>query len=154
MGRYNGRPMPLSPRISPRTRRRTAGLLAGLVAMVGAGCVERTITITSEPAGALVHLNDEEVGRTPVTVPFTFYGKYDVRVEADGYQPLWTRTEAVAQWWENIGPDIAAETIPHHKAEQHWHYKLDPYTERDPDALVDRAKQLRATLRPTTQAAQ
>jgi len=58
---------------------------AGVFALVG--CVERTITITSEPSGALVHLNDEEIGRTPVTVPFRFYGVYDVRLT---HEPVWT----------------------------------------------------------------
>ncbi len=48
------------------------------------GCVERLITVKSTPAGALVYLNDEEVGRTPVTVPFKFYGTYDVRLEHEG----------------------------------------------------------------------
>lgn len=48
------------------------------------GCVERLITVRSQPPGALVHLNDEEIGRTPVTVPFKFYGTYDVRLEHEG----------------------------------------------------------------------
>lgn len=55
-------------------------------------CVERTISITSTPSGALVHLNDQEVGRTPLTVPFTYYGVYDVRLE---HEPaLYNRSEA------------------------------------------------------------
>lgn len=58
-------------------------LIAALIALGTLGCVQRTITITSNPTGALVHLNDEEVGRTPLTVPFTFYGTYDVRVAYD-----------------------------------------------------------------------
>ncbi len=59
--------------------------LAVLAAAAGlTGCVERTITVTSDPSGALVYLNDTEIGRTPVTVPFTFYGTYDVRLEHDG----------------------------------------------------------------------
>lgn len=48
------------------------------------GCVERLITVRSQPPGSLVYLNDEEVGRTPVTVPFKFYGTYDVRLEHEG----------------------------------------------------------------------
>ncbi len=48
------------------------------------GCIERLITVSSQPPGALVYLNDEEVGRTPVTVPFRFYGVYDVRLEHEG----------------------------------------------------------------------
>lgn len=47
------------------------------------GCVERKITVISNPEGALLTLNDVEVGRTPVTVPFTWYGDYDVQIRAD-----------------------------------------------------------------------
>lgn len=111
------------------------------------GCVERTITITSDPSGALVHLNDEEVGRTPVTVPFTFYGTYDVRLEAEGYQPLWTAQEADAPWWEFPGPDLVAEAIPDAESHLTWHFDLEPATpaeQVDPDRLLDRARQLRA----------
>ncbi len=55
-----------------------------LFAVALTGCVERLITVRSQPPGALVHLNDEEIGRTPVTVPFKFYGVYDVRLEHEG----------------------------------------------------------------------
>ena len=66
-----------------------------LMAMVSlTGCIERTISITSEPSGALVHLNDDEVGRTPLTVPFTFYGVYDVRVE---HEPVWMELAEAAK---------------------------------------------------------
>ncbi|MCC5829414.1 MAG: PEGA domain-containing protein [Phycisphaeraceae bacterium] len=61
-------------------------LLGSLLTVAGGlgGCVRRTITITSEPSGALVHLNDQEVGRTPLTIGFTHYGVYDVRLTHEG----------------------------------------------------------------------
>lgn len=110
------------------------------------GCVQRTISITSEPSGALVHLNDEEVGRTPLTVPFTFYGVYDVRLDAEGYEPLWTKRKTEAPWWEMPGPDLIAEAIPDNDVELHWHFELDPQTppeQVDADELLERATQLR-----------
>ena len=45
-------------------------------------------------------------------VPFAWYGTYDVRLEKDGYEPLWTTGEADAPWWEYPGPDLVAEAIP------------------------------------------
>ena len=51
-------------------------------------CVRRTIEITSEPEGALVWLNDREVGRTPCSIEFTHYGRYDVRLRRDGFEPI------------------------------------------------------------------
>jgi hypothetical protein len=38
-------------------------LVGGMLLL--AGCVERRLTITSEPSGALVTVNSKEVGRTP-----------------------------------------------------------------------------------------
>lgn len=113
------------------------------------GCVERTITITSEPAGALVRLNDEAVGRTPVTVPFTFYGAYDVRLDLDGYEPLWTSQRADAPWWEHPGPDLIGEMIPGNEVGFVWHYELTEQTlaeSIDPDALAARAHELAERL--------
>lgn len=128
--------------------KRTALLLLAVPCLSAVGCVQRTISITSEPSGALVFLNDEEVGRTPVVVPFTFYGVYDVRMEAEGYHPLWTQQKAKAPWWETPGVDLFAEAVPDGKAELHWHFTMDeqpPAEEVDADLLLDHAKQLRAT---------
>lgn len=122
--------------------------LAGTVCV--GGCVQRTITVTSEPTGALVHLNDEEVGRTPVTVPFTWYGTYDVRLERQGYAPLWTQAEAAAPWWEYPGPDLVAEAIPGVKSEVDWHFELEKRAAADAvdtDALIERADELREQTR-------
>lgn len=71
------------------------------------GCLERTITITSQPTGALVHLNDREVGRTPVVVPFTFYGTYTVRLEHDG---VWV-PDAQAAVAYGLTPDQLEEAV-------------------------------------------
>lgn len=127
-------------------------LLIVLLLVVAAslpGCIQRTITINSEPQGALVHLNDVEVGRTPVTVPFTFYGTYDVRLEKEGFETLTTATEAQMPWWEAPGPDLVAEALPGNQdVALKWDYVLEPAQPVNPEALIDRAKQLRATFRP------
>lgn len=134
------------PRLPKWVFAKHAALL--LTAIILPACVQRTISITSDPPGALVHLNDEEVGRTPVTVPFTFYGLYDVRVEKDGYQPLWTTHRTNMPWWELPGPDLAAEMVPNGKSELHWHFNLDPVPEGEDvnDALIERAKEFGQTL--------
>ena len=125
-------------------------LLCGWVFVAAAGCVQRTIHIASEPTGALVYLNDEEVGRTPVDVPFTFYGTYDVRLEKEGYEPLWTTGEAAAPWWEYPGPDLIAEAIPGARSDVYWEYELEratPADEVDVVELNDRARALRRATR-------
>jgi hypothetical protein len=110
------------------------------------GCVRRTITITSEPAGALCWLNGREVGRTPVTVDFLYYGNYDVQLTHDGYEPLLTAGEAKSPWWDILPLDMAAEAVPGEpRADIRWHYAMQP-RETDRPALIDRAQQLREKL--------
>ncbi len=125
-------------------------LLALVLLSVAVGCVQRTITVTSQPSGALVYLNDEEVGRTPVTVPFRYYGTYDVRLEAEGHEPLWTEAKAAAPWWEYPGPDLVAEAVPGGKSKIAWHFDLRPQTpaeEVDVAQLRGHATQMRAMTR-------
>ncbi len=95
---------------------------------------------------ALVHLNDKEIGRTPTTTGFLFYGVYDVRLEIEGHQTLQTSGTAAAPWWDNLGLDLIAETGNPH-VDVRWHYKLEPSTEdQDTEGLLDRAQQLRTDL--------
>lgn len=125
--------------------RKIALATAILAAAALTGCIQRTLSIESSPPGALVYLNDQEVGRTPVTVPFTFYGKYDVRLEKEGFQTLTTLQKADAPWWEAPGPDIVAEAIPgQHSVNLRWHYTLEPTVPTNTESLIDHAKQLRA----------
>ena len=117
------------------------GLVVGLT-----GCVQRTISITSEPDGALVHLNDEEVGRTPLQVPFLFYGTYDVRLEKEGFKPLWTKQKTKAPWREAPDPDLIAEMIPNNKVEQQWHFDLELASDVTEEGLIGRAETLSESL--------
>ena len=133
------------PRMNGRQVQRQLGwaALAALLALAGGGCVERTITITSTPPGSLLYLNDEEVGRTPVTVPFRFYGVYDVRLEHDGYKPLWTKHSAHQPVWDYMGPDLIAEAIPGVKSQQTWHFDMQPNPPDNPDLLIEHAREMR-----------
>jgi hypothetical protein len=112
------------------------------------GCIRRTISISTDPAGSMVWLNDREVGRSPIDVDFDYYGTYDVRVEQEGYEPLMTTGKAKAPLWDTVGLDLISELMPftlHSRVE--WHYALEPVKD-DPEALVDRARDLRSHLSP------
>ena len=54
-----------------------------LVAIIFAfsGCVTRSITVKTEPSNALVYLDNELIGESPVTVPFTYYGTRKIMIE-------------------------------------------------------------------------
>ena len=102
--------------------------------------------ITSDPSGALVWLNDREIGRTPVDVEFVHYGTYDVRLIKDGFEPLLTFGEAKPPLWDNVGLDLVAELLPMElQSDIRWHYDLQPRDDSR-DALLERARAVRAGL--------
>jgi len=128
-----------------RTRVLVVALLGACLAAAG-GCtgrVMRTISVESDPQGAIVWLNDNEVGRTPVTVPFTWYGVYRIRMEAEGYEALTVYERVAAPWYEWIGLDLAFETVvPGTRRDAHHlgPYVLEKATPADPDRILERAR--------------
>lgn len=122
------------------------------------GCNERKIKLVSDPPGAIVHLNDVEVGRTPVTVPFTWYGTYDVRLrlernEGTADKPvikryyLHTTRVAEAPPHEWVGLDLFSELLPmEFKDEKLWAFVLPPVEEVPTAELIERAKAVEGTL--------
>ncbi|MBL8965113.1 MAG: PEGA domain-containing protein [Phycisphaeraceae bacterium] len=117
------------------------------------GCLQRRLLITSDPPGAIVYANDVELGRTPIEANFTFYGGYDVRVELEGYEPLRTRAQANAPFYEIPPFDLVAMAVPFDiQTTIRWHFALTQAVENVEnarvveDALLDRAKDLRTRL--------
>src|SRR5688572_801476 len=137
-----------------RTTRRTPLLfcIATLALLVG-GCVQRTMRVESDPPGALVYMNFQEVGRTPLERDFTWYGTYDVQVRHEGYEPLKTRTPVIAPWWQWPPFDLFAEFWPGRlKDERTIRYTLKPASTQpvEPAQILDRAEQLRGKLESST----
>ncbi len=126
--------------------------LGGIV-LLSSGCVRRTLTINTEPQGALLWLNDEEIGRTPVSVDFLWYGDYDVVARLDGYQTLTTHHEVECPWYELPGIDLVAEALyPGRIHDTHtMEFALEPAEPADREGLLERAKELRAQISDATE---
>ena len=90
--------------VRPRCRRRQLALLIGFAAGLGilSGCVERRYTIRSNPPGALAIVNDEEIGPTPVSRSFTYYGDRKITLMLDGYETKTVIQPINAPWWDNM----------------------------------------------------
>lgn len=130
-------------RRSPRILAVSSLLLAGL--LVGSGCVRRTLTINTVPQGAVVWLNDEEVGKTPVSVDFLWYGDYDVTARLAGYETLHTHQDIRAPWYQTPGVDFFAEVLwPGWIHDQRsMNFALLPAAEPDREQLLKAAQAFR-----------
>ena len=109
------------------------------------GCVKRTISISSAPSSALVWVNDREVGRTPVTIGFIYYGEYDVRLEKDGLEPVMTTRWAASPSWDVPGVDVVVEVFSDKESKVLWHFDLNQRND-DPELLLLRANEARRSV--------
>jgi hypothetical protein len=74
-------------------------------------CVRRTMTITTEPSQALVFINGEEAGRSPVQTDFLWYGDYEITIRKEGYQTLRTNWVVDAPWYQVVPLDFFFEVL-------------------------------------------
>ena len=114
-------------------------------AVLLSGCVERTITINTDPQGAKVLLNDEPIGTSPVTVSFNWYGDYGVRISKEGYETLETHRQLKAPLHDYPPFDLFAETLyPGRIVDRYeWTFELKAKQYPTRDELLDKADALR-----------
>ncbi len=116
-------------------------ILCGMICLCS-GCVERKITIITEPAGALVSLNDEEIGASPVTVGFEWYGDYSVRITKEGFQTLKTHQDLKRPLRDRAPFDLFDDIFSKRTDEYTWKFKLEPYKQLSKEEMIEDAKKL------------
>jgi len=109
------------------------------------GCVERKLTIVTEPQEAVVWLNDEEIGVTPVTVNFSWYGDYTVRIEKPGYEILNTHQLLQRPAHDVFPLDFFAEVLWPGTIEDSytWTFQMEPFQQASAEELTEQANQMR-----------
>jgi len=89
--------------------------------------VRRSLTIRTDPPGALIYVNDQLKGESPVTYDFQWYGWHRVMVRKEGFERVEDRQllRSPAYLW--IPFDLAMELLPFPiRDERTWHYTLSP----------------------------
>lgn len=99
-----------------------------------AGCVQRRMTVRSNPPGALVYVDDYQIGTTPVSTDFIYYGTRKIRLVKDGYETLTVRQPFPLPWYQVFPLDFVTENL--------W-----PWEIRD-ERVVDLAMMPAATTPP------
>jgi hypothetical protein len=111
-----------------------------VLAASAAGCIRRTLEVTSDPPGAQLIVNGQPAGVTPVKMAFRHQGTYRVELRKDGFAPVVTGLRLGYKLYELPPIEPAAELL--------WpgvirdgrsaHYRLEPLKP------VDRAKAVAA----------
>jgi len=140
---------------------RLMALLMAAVCLSQLGCVHRRMTIRSNPPGALVYVDNYEIGTTPVSTDFVYYGTREIRLIKDGYETLTVKQPIPSPWYQYFPIDFFAENVVpgEIRDERVIEFQLQPQVNVPTDELLRRAQDLRQagqgpTIGPTVVAPQ
>ncbi len=126
-------------------------ILMAIVACVccPAGCVQRRMVVRSNPPGAVVYIDDYEIGTTPVATNFTYYGTRKIRLVKNGYETLTVMQPVPVPWYEITPIDFFTENLIPGKIHdtRTLDYQLVPQLVVPSQQLLDRAEGLRRQTR-------
>ncbi len=133
-----------------RRRRTIAFRVVGLVlmfafALPASGAVRRRLNVHSNPPGALVYVDNQQIGITPCSVDFTYYGTREVRLIKPGFETLTVNQPIPTPWYEYVPLDFVSENLLPTKIRDNRTvtYNLAPQLVVPTQELLDRANQLR-----------
>ncbi len=141
--------MKQSARHADQVRGRGRGIViaAVMVAVCAAGCVQRRMTIRSNPPGAFVYVDEYPIGTTPVSTDYVYYGRRNFRLVRDGYETLHVEQKVAAPWYQWFGIDFISENlIPYNiRDERTIDFQMAPQKLQPAPQLTARAEELRAS---------
>jgi PEGA domain len=110
------------------------------------------MVIRSNPPGAAVYVDDNEVGLTPVAISPIYYGTRKIRLVKDGCETLTILQSVPAPWYEIPPLDFFSETLIPGKIRdvRTFDYQLYPQSVVPQEALLGRAENLRVGTRNAT----
>jgi hypothetical protein len=96
----------------------------------------------------MVVLNDEEIGTSPVTVPFNWYGDYRVRISKSGFETLNTHRNLKGPWYDNFPFDFFAQIVyPKRIVDSYeWTFELSPRQQISREELIEKAREMKKQL--------
>lgn len=153
-------PLPVRPRRSPawpnysqRSGVSVLGLirfalLLGLGLMASGGCVQRRMLVRSQPEGAMVTIDRQAIGLTPVSVPFSYYGTREIQLEKDGYQTISVRQRFRPPWYEIFPLSFFSNhfALREIRDVRRLDFEMLPKVQVSEYQLIDRANQLRTDV--------
>lgn len=103
------------------------------------------MTFRTNPAGAMVYVDKQPIGLTPVSTNFTYYGTRSIEIVKDGYRTEKFLRKIHPPWYEVPPMDYVSETLwPfEHRDERIIDVQLSPEPVVPNEALIASGEQLR-----------
>lgn len=119
-----------------------------IVPMLCCGCVQRRMIIRSIPEGAFVMIDGQSVGSTPLSVPYTYSGTRDIKLERDGYKTINVQQRFDPQWYQTFPVSLISENFAGREIrdERVLDFTMEPKSQIQEDHLLNRANDLRLNI--------
>jgi len=120
-----------------------------LLAVVSTGCVRRRMTIRSSPPGALVFVDDQPIGVTPVSTSFLYYGTRKIQLFKDGFETVTAKQRFPTPWYQLPPVDFFSENLwPFEvRDERYVDFDMIPQQIVPNEKVLERAESLRRSAR-------
>jgi hypothetical protein len=124
-------------------------VIALAVLLTTGGCVQRQLTIRSNPPGALVYVGKEQIGVTPCSTPYTYYGVRKIRLVKDGFETLTVDENIPPPWYERVPLDFVSENLwpAEIRDDRTLSFNLQPQRVVPPGEIIARGENLRQGTR-------
>ncbi len=118
-----------------------------LVIVLSSGCVRRRLTVRSNPPGATVYIDDHQIGTTPVSSDFVYYGTRRIKLIRDGYETLTTFQTMESPWYQIPPFDFISENLIGRELrdERILDFTMKPQQQVPNTELMSRANNLRSS---------
>ncbi len=124
--------------------------LLPLALLLSTGCVDRLISVKSDPPGASVLLDGDPAGVTPVEIPYSWYGTRELTLELRGYRSVNRMLPLPPPWWQIFPLDFVTDLlVPFRLTDRtEVRFTMEPETGKpDVDKLKAHAEELRQKLK-------
>ncbi len=125
---------------------RWIAILILLSACTQIGCVHRRFTVHSNPPGALLRVDGSDVGYTPASVDFTWYGTREVQLLKDGYETQTQMVSISAPWYQRFPLDFFSDNLlgTHVSDHRQFSFQMQPRRTDVTTDVIQRGRSLRS----------
>ncbi|MBR6435758.1 MAG: PEGA domain-containing protein [Thermoguttaceae bacterium] len=127
-------------------------MLLTLSILPAGGCVHRRMTITSDPPGAMVYIDNHQIGPTPISHDFTYYGTRNFRLEKDGYETVNELRNIKAPWYQIPPLDFFSDNFAGRDINDHRYlnFQLRRSPEESENDIIARGLELKNYQAPVS----
>ena len=127
-------------------------LSIGIISLCFSGCVQRRLQIRSQPEGALVSVDRQPVGSTPVSVPYTYHGTREIQLEKDGFKTVRVEQNIRPAWFDRFPVSLISNNFAFREIrdDRVFDFAMEPKEPVNESMLYDRANDMRRNIQRGT----